>query len=177
MDFIKCNCNHCSNHLEFDPANAGEVITCPSCGLETTLYVPTAPPVPKVEKPAPFPATPATPPPQKTNVPGMAAREKFNLKSLRWIIIAVVVIALLSLLFHDPHPSRLSGVYVLGNSGFPIDVDLRSDGTSIFYGSDSTWTLHGDTVYVLFQSGKSKTFKVEGQDLTDADGNRWMRQR
>ena len=54
MDFIKCNCNNCSNHLEFDSANAGEVVTCPKCGMETTLYIPTTPPVLKAEKPAPI---------------------------------------------------------------------------------------------------------------------------
>ena len=64
MGFIKCNCNHCANHLEFDAVNAGEIITCPTCGMETTLYVPTAPPVLKAEKPAPFPAAPTPPPPK-----------------------------------------------------------------------------------------------------------------
>jgi len=51
-DFMtaKCNCNNCSSHLEFDSANAGQVITCPSCGMETKLYVPPPAPVPKVEK-------------------------------------------------------------------------------------------------------------------------------
>jgi hypothetical protein len=47
----KCNCNNCSAHLEFDSAIAGQAITCPTCGMETTLYVPQAPPLPKVEKP------------------------------------------------------------------------------------------------------------------------------
>jgi hypothetical protein len=37
---IKCNCNHCSAHLEFDAENAGQVIACPTCGIETTLCVP-----------------------------------------------------------------------------------------------------------------------------------------
>jgi hypothetical protein len=37
---VKCNCNHCSAHLEFDSASAGSVIPCPTCGMDTTLYVP-----------------------------------------------------------------------------------------------------------------------------------------
>lgn len=36
----KCNCNNCSTHLEFDTSNSGKAITCPSCGMETKLYVP-----------------------------------------------------------------------------------------------------------------------------------------
>lgn len=47
--FVKCTCNNCPTHLEFDSANAGQVINCPSCGMETTLYIP--PPAPKVEMP------------------------------------------------------------------------------------------------------------------------------
>lgn len=43
---IKCNCNHCSTHLEFEAGNEGVVIACPSCGLDTTLYVPPPPPKP-----------------------------------------------------------------------------------------------------------------------------------
>jgi DNA-directed RNA polymerase subunit RPC12/RpoP len=46
----KCNCNQCSTHLEFDSANAGQVINCPTCGMETTLYVP-PPPAPKSATP------------------------------------------------------------------------------------------------------------------------------
>jgi hypothetical protein len=37
---IKCNCNNCSAHLEFESADAGRVIDCPTCGIETKLYVP-----------------------------------------------------------------------------------------------------------------------------------------
>ncbi len=38
-----CNCNNCSGHLEFDASRAGEVVACPHCGMETTLYVPETP--------------------------------------------------------------------------------------------------------------------------------------
>jgi len=37
---IKCTCNNCSTHLEFESGNEGTTITCPSCGMETQLYVP-----------------------------------------------------------------------------------------------------------------------------------------
>jgi len=40
---VKCNCNNCSAHLEFDSASAGTVIVCPKCGIETQLYVPVNP--------------------------------------------------------------------------------------------------------------------------------------
>ncbi len=37
---VKCNCNNCSAHLEFESVDAGRAITCPTCGIETKLYVP-----------------------------------------------------------------------------------------------------------------------------------------
>lgn len=37
---VKCNCNNCSAHLEFESVDAGSVIVCPTCGIETKLYVP-----------------------------------------------------------------------------------------------------------------------------------------
>ena len=37
---VKCNCNNCSVHLEFESVDAGSVIVCPTCGIETMLYVP-----------------------------------------------------------------------------------------------------------------------------------------
>ena len=37
---VKCICNNCSAHLEFESAEAGRVIVCPTCGIETKLYVP-----------------------------------------------------------------------------------------------------------------------------------------
>lgn len=55
---VKCNCNHCSAHLEFYSENAGQVISCPTCGMETKLYVPPPMPVPKVEKPTQKPSAP-----------------------------------------------------------------------------------------------------------------------
>ena len=37
---VKCNCNNCSAHLEFESVDEGRIIVCPTCGIETTLYVP-----------------------------------------------------------------------------------------------------------------------------------------
>jgi len=37
---VKCNCNNCSAHLEFESEDAGRDIVCPTCGIETKLYVP-----------------------------------------------------------------------------------------------------------------------------------------
>lgn len=46
---VECKCNNCPAQLEFESENAGQVVACPTCGMETTLYVP---PVPIVSKPA-----------------------------------------------------------------------------------------------------------------------------
>jgi hypothetical protein len=36
--FITCPCNNCSGHIEFPADNVGQVVKCPHCGLETTLF-------------------------------------------------------------------------------------------------------------------------------------------
>jgi len=37
---VKCKCQHCNQHLEFEAARAGENIPCPKCGMETLLFIP-----------------------------------------------------------------------------------------------------------------------------------------
>ena len=41
--FAKCICQNCPGHIEFDVLHAGATITCPHCGFDTRLYIPTAP--------------------------------------------------------------------------------------------------------------------------------------
>jgi len=36
----KCPCLHCDSHIEFEVSRAGEIVACPHCGIETTLFVP-----------------------------------------------------------------------------------------------------------------------------------------
>jgi hypothetical protein len=43
---VKCNCNQCSGHIEFDAASAGQSVTCPHCGMDTILFVPEGRPPP-----------------------------------------------------------------------------------------------------------------------------------
>src|ERR1035437_1571518 len=59
----KCPCEHCGVNIEFATEEflSGSSVDCPHCGKETFLYAsPQA-------KPAPKPATPASPPPQKSS--------------------------------------------------------------------------------------------------------------
>jgi hypothetical protein len=37
---VKCACNQCPGHLEFDTKDAGRTVTCPHCGAETVLFIP-----------------------------------------------------------------------------------------------------------------------------------------
>ena len=61
-EFITCPCNTCAGKIQFeralfDPA-ASAVVTCPHCGLETTLHIPSIPvanPVPTLPPPIPIP--------------------------------------------------------------------------------------------------------------------------
>jgi hypothetical protein len=36
----KCECNHCSERIEFEAENSGETVACPHCGMETVLLIP-----------------------------------------------------------------------------------------------------------------------------------------
>lgn len=55
--FVKCSCDHCPGHLEFERSHTGTQVMCPHCGSETVLFafgIPTdssAPlrPLPQVE--------------------------------------------------------------------------------------------------------------------------------
>jgi len=41
--FVKCECIHCSGHLEFDRAYAGSLVECPHCHQDTRLSLPSPP--------------------------------------------------------------------------------------------------------------------------------------
>src|SRR5579883_1463467 len=36
----KFTCRNCSTRLEFDEEHVGEIVVCPNCGFQTTLYIP-----------------------------------------------------------------------------------------------------------------------------------------
>jgi urea transporter len=40
---VKCPCQNCNNHLEFDAKDTGKTVTCPECGMETALFIPIQP--------------------------------------------------------------------------------------------------------------------------------------
>ena len=43
--YVKCNCEHCTGHIEFDPKELSaenSLIACPHCGLTTRLSLPNA---------------------------------------------------------------------------------------------------------------------------------------
>lgn len=37
-DLVTCSCNICNEHIQFERGQAGAVVSCPHCGMETTLY-------------------------------------------------------------------------------------------------------------------------------------------
>ena len=41
--FVKCSCENCDNHIEFDDAYKGQLIKCPHCFEYTRLLLPKAP--------------------------------------------------------------------------------------------------------------------------------------
>jgi hypothetical protein len=103
---VKCNCNNCPAHLEFDSSSAGAVVVCPKCGLETTLFVPTvkkaAPPqglpIPAPAPPEPNLAVPAQPAmslpkPTAPDKPPAAWKTAPWWYWGTWVVMAVLVIA------------------------------------------------------------------------------------
>jgi len=105
-----------------------------------------------------------------------------KIKTRNQIIVAasVVVIGFLAIFFHnaivpDQHPAKLSGVYSLDlGLNTVLTVDLRSDGSALDSGTPATWMLEGNKIYVD-HDGKRWTYKIEGDDLLDSRGNRWIR--
>src|SRR5438128_12132952 len=67
---VKCLCNNCSGHLEFESSDAGQHVECPHCAMETILYVPQSPISPQEQsepEPPPQAVPPAAPLVQATN--------------------------------------------------------------------------------------------------------------
>jgi len=89
---IKCTCNNCSTHLEFESGNEGEIITCPSCMLETQLYAPAPTPVAqKPIRPNPEPPKSRQKPPAPKNVDHVVEqlRRKSSYPYMRSLIKAI----------------------------------------------------------------------------------------
>ena len=74
----------------------------------------------------------------------------------------------------------LSGIYYSEQARhlgvYKDELDLRSDGSAVWLNDssgrkieDSKWTTDGDNITV----GKTQ-FKIEGSDLIDSRGNRWL---
>ena len=180
----KCPCDHCGENIEFATEEflSGSSVACPHCGKETFLSV-SPKPKPSASSP-PKPVAPATPPPIIT-APGAAYPQKSSNKFSRRIVAAILVvvigflaICLLDVIIPDEHPAKLSGVYAL-DLGFNtiLTVDLRSDGSGLFCGAASTWTLEGNTINLQVHDGRQRTYKIEGDDLIDERGDRWLRER
>ncbi len=68
--FVKCSCEHCNGHIEFDDSFAGVPIVCPHCGSETKLRIQESLPTPKIQpKTTPIPPLPKTTPAIQQDTP------------------------------------------------------------------------------------------------------------
>lgn len=89
---IKCNCNHCSAHLEFEPGHQGQTIQCPICGIDTELYTPAAPAGPP---PIPAAKSGAATAGELRQVRAASCyktlRSLFDTLQLIWVAVAVIV--------------------------------------------------------------------------------------
>ena len=64
----RCICNNCNQWIDFDQSQAGQRATCPSCGLDTILYIPR----PAAPDTGDRKAKPAKPPKQPAQSPSPA---------------------------------------------------------------------------------------------------------
>jgi hypothetical protein len=55
---VICNCNVCSEAIEFDPQDVSKTVVCPHCGIETVLYFHPKPGKPELIQPPISPASP-----------------------------------------------------------------------------------------------------------------------
>jgi len=74
----------------------------------------------------------------------------------------------------------LSGIYYCQQAINKNELDMRSDGSAVWLNDSSgqkfgtaKWTTDGDTVNVGTAS-RTDNFKIEGTDLIDSRGNRWL---
>jgi uncharacterized paraquat-inducible protein A len=58
---LKCLCNNCPGHIEFDEKDAGQTVVCPHCGLETLLFIPQKAPQTNATQPVTGPFMPIPP--------------------------------------------------------------------------------------------------------------------
>ena len=75
---VKCPCNICSGHLEFDRSAVGSTVACPHCGMDTVLFIPKVPVDLLQTEPelAPEPTPPILPPLPSSVSPLRAADSK-----------------------------------------------------------------------------------------------------
>ena len=49
----RCSCNNCGQHIEFDDSMAGSEVACPTCGMDTELFLPRGELSPEINAPTP----------------------------------------------------------------------------------------------------------------------------
>jgi hypothetical protein len=66
-DFLKCECPHCGQPVEYPPAGTGQTVPCPACNRSFVL-TPAPPPAPVIPTPSPI-SLPAPKKPVTTSEP------------------------------------------------------------------------------------------------------------
>ena len=84
---MKCLCQHCSNEIEFDPADLGFEVTCPICTMPTMTYR----------------INPVKLPRSQVAAPGLSNTKR------RVIAYSFIVLALLAVLFYMVLPGHTAG--------------------------------------------------------------------
>lgn len=103
--YLKCSCSYCQGHIEFPAHAAGITVTCPHCGVETTLVAADGPAAP-ASPPSPPPPTPGivleAPAPAATEItpvsaPAGGSKLKRILNVVWSVLVGIVVVALIGL--------------------------------------------------------------------------------
>ena len=92
----KCKCQHCNQSIEFDSNDAGRAITCPSCGMDTVLFIPQSGPLPDL--------------PLKTKRSSSSKKISTLWGSLILIVVVFAVLVVWARLTDGPHDEDGPGV-------------------------------------------------------------------
>jgi hypothetical protein len=187
-EFVTCPCNTCAGKIQFDRAlfdpAAPAVVTCPHCGLETTLHIPSTPvaiPAPTVPPQIPIPPVICPPPVKAKNygrgvaVAGFVVvvlllgvslaktlldyQKDYQERSKVQVISTEVKYDPVNLTYDPAHPVRAFAVWVRNGSRFAIrDIHVEWE----FYAQSGTRLGTYDfTFYETLQPSDSRTFQTD----------------
>lgn len=156
--YVTCRCQHCDKGIEFDASDfdKGETraLECPHCHLETTLFVPQSPPIPKPPKLEP-------------------ERSQQRRKWLLPVIVIAIVCVVLAWIAVAHFRIGYNGDYVQTFAGSGLSGDVDGVGQrSMFYDPNQIFAdSHGDLFVWDSHYARIRKIAPDGSDTTLSNNN------